>query len=85
MSFEVQKFVNTLELPSVNPFYVKLGYTNAAGKHYYVESYICNVNMELPEQAKLILTPFNTSGAVDRTVGAIVKLRIEYRMQQSLK
>ena len=47
-AFELDKFVNTLELPSENPFFLKVGYTSG-GVDYFIESFVLNVNMELPE------------------------------------
>lgn len=84
-SFEIAKFVNTLELPSKNPFILRVGYEKS-GVHYTIESYVLQVNMELPAQAQLELKQmYKASEVEDKRIGSIVKLRIEYRMQQTLK
>lgn len=47
IAFELSKFINTIELPSVNPFFLTIGY-ESGGVEYAIESYVLEVNMELP-------------------------------------
>lgn len=58
LAFELKDHVNTLELPSVNPFYLTLGY-KIGNEVYHIESVRLDVNMLLPAQAQLVLTKFD--------------------------
>ena len=56
VSFQMSKFVNTLELPSWNFFYVTLGQT-VSGTHYDIASYKFLISMVQAAELKMKLTP----------------------------
>lgn len=51
VGFELTNFINTLELPSVNFFYINLGYSKTVDgitTDYMIESVKVGINMEQP-------------------------------------
>ena len=56
VSFQMSKFVNTLELPSWNFFYVTLGQV-VSGTHYSIASYKFLISMVQAAELKMKLTP----------------------------
>ena len=56
IEFSISPFINTLELPSKNYFYLTTGYM-VDDKHYDIEAFKIAVDMEQPDDAVMTIKP----------------------------